>query len=393
MKALRSTVLSLLICVTSSSLISRAAVAQDDATVEAARARFKEGVEYFDNKEYERARLAFVQAYALKAHPAVLLNLAQSELRSGHEADAAAHFSRYLREHGEATEEQRAAARDGLEQAKTVVGVVTLTVDESGAEVLVDGVAAGRTPLDDPLYLSPGEHTIVAQKGSETVKSTLIVEAGSSKSESLSLRGEPEQAAAAAVAPKADEKEPEEEPEEAVEPESDEPDSEGGPWQVSPTVAWIGVGLSAAALGTGAILAVSSKNYYDSADEVAADITTEAGNRGIPTKGICNQPWGTQPPSNQNPPLWVYPDPGFKKACNKYQDRVDSADKYKKYSTIGFIAGGVLAVGTAVYVLVPMLSGGDESAQRKRQKGERFSAQLVPIIAPGQSGLIVQGSF
>src|SRR5579862_3781224 len=65
----------------------------DDATVAMARERFKEGVAYFDQKQYDKARAAFLQAYALKKHPVVLLNLAQSELRSGHEADAAKHFS------------------------------------------------------------------------------------------------------------------------------------------------------------------------------------------------------------------------------------------------------------------------------------------------------------
>ena len=62
---------------------------EDDATVAMARERFKEGVSFFDLKQYDKARAAFLQAYALKKHPAVLLNLAQSELRSGHEADAA----------------------------------------------------------------------------------------------------------------------------------------------------------------------------------------------------------------------------------------------------------------------------------------------------------------
>ena len=60
---------------------------EDPTTTAAARERFKEGVAYFDKKDFEKARAAFLQAYALKKHPAVLLNLAQSEVRSGHERD------------------------------------------------------------------------------------------------------------------------------------------------------------------------------------------------------------------------------------------------------------------------------------------------------------------
>ena len=63
-----------------------------DTVTDMARQRFQEGVKFFDQKKYEEARAAFLQAYALKHHPAVLLNLAQSELRSSHPADAAKHF-------------------------------------------------------------------------------------------------------------------------------------------------------------------------------------------------------------------------------------------------------------------------------------------------------------
>src|SRR3954462_5924543 len=66
---------------------------EEDTTVAIARERFKEGVAFFDQKQYDRARVAFLLAYALKKPPAVLLNLAQSELRRNHEADAAKHFS------------------------------------------------------------------------------------------------------------------------------------------------------------------------------------------------------------------------------------------------------------------------------------------------------------
>src|SRR5258706_13657161 len=83
----------------SAALSTAPAGAQErDAVVEMARRRFQEGVKFFDQKKYEEARAAFLQAYALKRHPAVLLNLAQSEARSGHPAEAARHFATYLRE-------------------------------------------------------------------------------------------------------------------------------------------------------------------------------------------------------------------------------------------------------------------------------------------------------
>src|ERR1700743_175331 len=133
--------------VLSSSLASAAppakASSDDDATVAMARERFKEGVSYFDQKQYDKARAAFLQAYALKKHPAVLLNLAQSELRSGHEADAAKHFAQYLREHKDATDSERQGAETGLTATRALLAEVTVSVDESGAEVFVDGSSEG----------------------------------------------------------------------------------------------------------------------------------------------------------------------------------------------------------------------------------------------------------
>jgi len=381
MKALRSSLLSLALAALSPFAVPSQALAQEDPTIEAARERFKEGVSYFDNKEFERARLAFVQAYALKPHPALLLNLAQSELRSGHEAEAATHFARYLREHAEATEEQRQAAREGLDSAKQAVGVVTLTVDQAGAEILVDGTSAGRSPLDDPLYLSPGEHTIVAQKGGETARTTVMVLAGSSTNETLNVGAKPAAPTATAAAAPKDTPEEEEVPESY---QTDTDDVASGPsWEVSTPVAIIGAGLSAAALGTGVVFAVSSGNYYDSADQIASDIEDQAEKEGLDTHGICNLPWG-EPPYQS--------DPGFKGACKKYQDRVDTADKYKTYATIGFVAGGVLAAGTLVYVLVPAFQGGSASLPSEHAEGD-FKARLIPIVGPGHQGLVLQGSF
>lgn len=379
MKALRSSLLALALACSSPLLASSPALAQEDPTIEAARQRFREGVSYFDNKEFERARLAFVQAYALKPHPALLLNLAQSELRSGHEAEAATHFARYLREHAEATEEQRQAAREGLDAAKQVVGVVTLTVDQSGAEVLVDGVSVGRSPLDDPLYLTPGEHTLVAQKDSETARTTITVAAGASVSETLNISAKKPTPAAAATAPK-----PRKTPEEDEATASYSVDSDGGAggpsWEVSTPVAIIGAGLSAAALGTGVVFAVSARNYYDSADQIAEDIEAEADKRGLAARGICNPKPGTVPAD---------PGSGFPGACKKYQDRVDTADKYKTYATVGFIAGGALAAGTLVYVLVPALQGGSTDEQADRG----LKTRLIPIVGPEQQGFVLQGSF
>src|SRR5512142_20792 len=83
------------------------AFADDDATTVQARARFKEGVEAYDKGKYEEARVLFLQAYTLKKHPAVLLNLAQSSAKANKPLDAAKYFQQFLKESTTATPQQK----------------------------------------------------------------------------------------------------------------------------------------------------------------------------------------------------------------------------------------------------------------------------------------------
>src|ERR1700677_4196883 len=94
----------------------------DEATTSMARARFKEGVGYYDKGQFELARASFLQAYALKKHPAILLNLAWSCVKSGHSLDGAHYFKQFLADSTDASDKQRADANDGLSQARAKLG-------------------------------------------------------------------------------------------------------------------------------------------------------------------------------------------------------------------------------------------------------------------------------
>src|SRR5258706_7889908 len=133
----------------SAALSTAPAGAQErDAVTEMARQRFQEGVKFFDQKKFEEARAAFLQAYALKHHPAVLLNLAQSEIRSGHPLEAARHFTGYLRESANTSPSERADTEKGLSSTRTKLVRIHVTA-ATGAVVTVDGEAIGQVPLLD----------------------------------------------------------------------------------------------------------------------------------------------------------------------------------------------------------------------------------------------------
>ena len=144
-----------------SPLAVRSAHAQDAAT-DLARQRYKEGVTAFDAGKFEEARLAFLQAYALKRHPAVLLNLGLSELKSNHPVDAGNHLTQFLRDAKDASPEQRQTAQASIEEAKRRTAYLVIAVDQPNADVSVDGTLVGRSPLADPVFVEPGLRTVVA---------------------------------------------------------------------------------------------------------------------------------------------------------------------------------------------------------------------------------------
>jgi hypothetical protein len=144
--------------------------AAEDPTTAMARTRFKEGVEFYDKGEYEQARASFLQAYALKKHPAVLLNLAWSGLKSGHPLEAERYFRQFLSEGREITDKQRADANDGLTQSRAKLGRIEV-VAAAGTEVTVDGDRVGTAPLADPVAVEAGAHT-VKFRGTDGVNDT-----------------------------------------------------------------------------------------------------------------------------------------------------------------------------------------------------------------------------
>ncbi|HEV3193415.1 MAG TPA: PEGA domain-containing protein, partial [Polyangiaceae bacterium] len=137
----------------------RAQSASDDATTAMARSRFKEGVNFYDKGEYELARASFLQAYALKKHPAILLNLAWSSLKAGHALEGHRYFKQFLSEGKDITDKQRADANDGLAQTRVKLGQIDI-VAPAGADVTVDGERVGTTPLAEAPLVEMGAHSV-----------------------------------------------------------------------------------------------------------------------------------------------------------------------------------------------------------------------------------------
>jgi tetratricopeptide (TPR) repeat protein len=365
----------------------RAARADEDATTTAAaRERFKEGVSYFDQKQYEKARAAFVQAYALKKHPAVLLNLAQSELRSSHERDAAQHFAEYLREATDASGPERDAAQAGLASAKASIAEITVTTD-ADADVSVDGTLQGLAPLPGPLYLDPGMHTLQAKKGERVGTQSLSAKAGESREIRLKLAGD---AAAVAAAKPATSPASSAENQTATEPVSEETPpahAEHGResffhWLLTKPAGVIS-GSTTLLFAGGAIgFAIASNASYSNADDIAEKINNRAHDDGVPTRGICVDPNAVLGPGNDAEAA------RFMDACKHHQDAVNKGDSFKTVATVAGIGAGVMAVTTGVLYFV--------TAERESETGSaraRPGIAVLPWFGSQGGGLSVSGRF
>lgn len=104
-------------------LVAIGGSAHADELKDEARNRFDEGVALYDQGNYEAARAKFLQAYALKKHPTVLLNLASTSLKAGHPKEAEEYYAQYLKETPDDGSAKREEARKGLAAARKAQGL------------------------------------------------------------------------------------------------------------------------------------------------------------------------------------------------------------------------------------------------------------------------------
>lgn len=130
-----------------------------------------QGLALADTESWEEALSHFDEALRLYPMSQSLLNRAVCLDRLGRHPTALAAFREYLERYGtEVGEDRRAAVEAAIRRLEGLVLQVRVRVQRpESAEVFLDGVAVGRTPLAGPLAVEPGPHTIeVRAEGFET---------------------------------------------------------------------------------------------------------------------------------------------------------------------------------------------------------------------------------
>lgn len=367
--------------------LTRTAAAQaDDPVTTQARQRFKEGVEFYDKGKYEEARLSFLQAYTLKKHPAVLLNLAQSTAKAGHAAEAARYFKQFLKESTTASPQQRKDAETGLADARQKLGRIEV-IAPAGTEItLDDGEKIGTTPLAEPIDVEPGPHTVKSPTDSVKVVATLGQKVEAKLGQPAAATPPPvvpvtaPPATKEAMPPSGTGTDTTQPPAETTPP----PAAEKGPKRTSlltppETMVPVYAGLAAAGVGlVGAIVFAAFKaDAQSKADAVANDIRRAAQLRGIPSQGVC---------SSTNPTIQK----DFGSACTTLQDNNDKVDTNATIANVSLVVMGVgLVTAAGWYLFAP---------KREEAKAAKATVPTTkPVITPyagwGSGGLSVSGAF
>ncbi len=119
-----------------------------DAVAEEARARYRRGIELFDDGDYRLALLELERAYSLSPNYKVLYNIAQVHFQLNEYAKARAAFERYLKEGGsDVPESRRAEVEKELATLKTRVAILSVNVNIADAEVTLNGEPVGKGSL------------------------------------------------------------------------------------------------------------------------------------------------------------------------------------------------------------------------------------------------------
>jgi tetratricopeptide (TPR) repeat protein len=357
--------------------------ANEDPFTDMARKRFQEGVKLFDQGKFEEARAAFLQAYALKKHPAVLLNLAQSELRSDHPVEAARHFSEFLRDNPGADAAERKAAQDGLTAARTKTGRIDIKVNVAGADVLIDGELVGRAPLPEPVDVPPGAHKLEARlAGYQSATADATAEIGKSASASLSLSRDGAAPAAAAGEPSSDD---------AAADEGVSISTDGRKpfldWAAEDKIAWATGGATVVGLGMGIYFMFAARSASNNADNIAGQIKVVAER----DDELDNYQGFDRTGNPCADPVPVTSGTDYTRACSQLQDNLDARDTDKTLSIVGWVVTGLGVAGTGVaYYIRTDPSKTSDAAVTEPPKS---TAIVAPVISPGFTGLAVGGTF
>jgi hypothetical protein len=272
-----------------------------------------------------------LRAWAIRKTYDVAISLGQLELALNQARDAAEHLDFALRNFPpQQSADMLRQVRSDFARAESQVGTLSVNVSHPGARVPVDGTLVGTAPLLAPIFLTVGSHTISADLDGSQAEKTVVAKASITTSLSLELLR------------------PQSPPAETAYPQQSAAPSRV-PVFVGGAVVVVGVGL-----GVGFALAAGSKTRQS--DSLRESIEP----------GTC----------------YV----GGESRCGQLRDTVEAHDRYRDFSTSGFVLAGAALAGTLLYWTVT-----ESSSSHQVARGSRI--RLGAAATSQNAALWVGGAF
>jgi len=150
---------------------------------------FEQAVTAYDAGRFADAEAKLAQAWAIKRTHDIAGNLGVVELKLGKYPEAATHLAWAL-QHFPPTEADQ--ARQGFQRdaakARAQSGTLHIQVSVAGADVSVNGLSVGTSPLAEDIYIAPGNANVVARlDGYMLAQQAVEVAKGEARDVSLSL--------------------------------------------------------------------------------------------------------------------------------------------------------------------------------------------------------------
>lgn len=166
---------------------------------------FNRGVEYVHDGDLKGALIEFKRAYAVSPNYRVLFNLGQVANALGRYTEAQDYFQHYLNDGGdEVSSDRKRDVENQLNKLAGRIATLVLTSNVPGAEIYVDDVSVGTSPLQGPVKVSSGTRTIAAvSSGRPRVAQIVDVAGGDTVAVQLSFPQAPELSPIAAPLPAA----------------------------------------------------------------------------------------------------------------------------------------------------------------------------------------------
>lgn len=137
-----------------------------------ARAKLVEGDRLLKLGEFQQALSAFKEAYDLYPSPKIRYNFGLAYEGMGRNAEALEAFDAFLIEAVDASPETRERAVTARNTLLGRVGTLRVVADVEGATIVIDGRDMGKTAPARELRLDPGPHLLLVDRGGGTVPFT-----------------------------------------------------------------------------------------------------------------------------------------------------------------------------------------------------------------------------